>query len=51
MSQVARARNGLSKLGVGRGDRVAAYMPNIPETVVADARDGEPGSGVLVLCS
>jgi acetoacetyl-CoA synthetase len=32
--QVARARAGLLELGVGRGDRVAAYMPNIPETVV-----------------
>ncbi len=32
--QVARARHGLSRLGVGAGDRVAAYMPNIPETVV-----------------
>ena len=32
--QVARARSGLSKLGVGPGDRVAAFMPNIPETVV-----------------
>ena len=26
---------GLRALGVGRGDRVAAYMPNIPETVAA----------------
>ena len=33
--QVARARKGLQRLGVGRGDRVAAYLPNIPETVVA----------------
>jgi acetoacetyl-CoA synthetase len=33
--QVARARNGLQQLGVGRGDRVAAYLPNVPETVVA----------------
>jgi acetoacetyl-CoA synthetase len=33
--QVARARSGLVRLGVGRGDRVAAYLPNIPETVVA----------------
>jgi acetoacetyl-CoA synthetase len=32
--QVARARAGLQRLGVGRGDRVAAYMPNIPETIV-----------------
>ena len=33
--QVARARAGLERLGVKRGDRVAAYMPNIPETLVA----------------
>ena len=32
---VAAARGGLCRLGVGRGDRVAAYLPNIPETVVA----------------
>ncbi|MGR9263684.1 acetoacetate--CoA ligase [Rhizobium leguminosarum] len=25
----------LRKMGVGRGDRVVAYMPNIPETVIA----------------
>jgi acetoacetyl-CoA synthetase len=33
--QVARARAGLARLGVGRGDRVVAYLPNLPETVVA----------------
>ncbi len=33
--QVAAARAGLLHLGVRRGDRVVAYMPNIPETVVA----------------
>jgi acetoacetyl-CoA synthetase len=33
--QVARARAGLQRLGVGPGDRVVAYLPNIPETVVA----------------
>src|SRR5262245_47063999 len=33
--QVARAAAGLRRLGVGPGDRVVAYMPNIPETVVA----------------
>jgi acetoacetyl-CoA synthetase len=32
---VARCRAGLIKLGVVRGDRVAAYLPNIPETIVA----------------
>ena len=34
-SQVARARAGLVELGVGKGDRVAAWMPSAPETVVA----------------
>ena len=33
--QVARARAGLARLGVGKGDRVVAYLPNIPETLVA----------------
>jgi acetoacetyl-CoA synthetase len=32
--QVRRAAAGLRALGVERGDRVAAYLPNIPETVV-----------------
>lgn len=33
--QVARARTGLARLGVGRGDRVVALLPNVPETVIA----------------
>ena len=33
--QVARARAGLRRLGIGPGDRVVAYLPNIPETLVA----------------
>jgi acetoacetyl-CoA synthetase len=33
--QVAAARAGLQRLGVGPGDRVVAYLPNIPETLVA----------------
>src|SRR5829696_8085064 len=33
--QVARCAAGLRRFGVERGDRVAAYMPNVPETVVA----------------
>jgi acetoacetyl-CoA synthetase len=33
--QVARIRGGLRALGVGPGDRVAAYMPNIPEAIAA----------------
>jgi len=32
---VAAAAGGLRALGVGRGDRVVAYMPNIPETLIA----------------
>lgn len=32
--QVRRARAGLRRLGVGVGDRVAAYAPNVPETLV-----------------
>jgi acetoacetyl-CoA synthetase len=32
---VARARAGLERLGVGPGDRVVAYLPNIPATLVA----------------
>ena len=33
--EVGRVRKGLARLGVGPGDRVAAYLPNIPEAVVA----------------
>ena len=32
--QVARARAGLVRAGVVEGDRVAAYSPNIPETLI-----------------
>jgi acetoacetyl-CoA synthetase len=34
-AQVAAAAAGLRALGVGPGDRVVAYMPNIPETLIA----------------
>jgi acetoacetyl-CoA synthetase len=34
-AQVAAVAASLREMGVGRGDRVAAYMPNLPETVVA----------------
>jgi acetoacetyl-CoA synthetase len=34
-AQVAAVAAGLRALGVGRGDRVVAYMPNIPETLIA----------------
>ena len=33
--QVARARAALAGMGVGRGDRVAGYLPNVPEALVA----------------
>ena len=33
--EVARVRTGLARLGIGPGDRVAAYLPNIPEAVIA----------------
>jgi acetyl-CoA synthetase len=33
--RVSRFANGLKKLGVGKGDRVAIYMPMIPELAVA----------------
>ena len=33
--QVASVAAGLRELGVERGDRVVAYLPNIPETLVA----------------
>src|SRR5262245_24977447 len=31
---VRRVRSGLQRLGIGPGDRVAAYLPNTPETLV-----------------
>jgi acetoacetyl-CoA synthetase len=34
-AQVAATATGLRALGVERGDRVVAYMPNIPEAIVA----------------
>jgi acetoacetyl-CoA synthetase len=34
-AQVAASAAGLRALGVERGDRVVAYMPNIPEAIVA----------------
>lgn len=34
-AQVSRFRQGLQALGIGKGDRVAGFMPNMPETVVA----------------
>ncbi len=34
-AQVAATATGLRSLGVERGDRVVAYMPNVPEAIVA----------------
>ncbi len=34
-AEVARVRAGLTSLGVGLGDRVAAYLPNSPEALIA----------------
>ncbi|MPZ13860.1 MAG: acetoacetate--CoA ligase [Chloroflexi bacterium] len=33
--QVSAAAAGMRRLGVGRGDRVVGYLPNVPEAVVA----------------
>ncbi|HEV2131123.1 MAG TPA: acetate--CoA ligase, partial [Longimicrobiaceae bacterium] len=33
--EVSRAANALKKLGVGKGDRVAVYLPMIPEAAIA----------------
>ncbi|RLV48272.1 acetate--CoA ligase [Nocardioides mangrovicus] len=33
--EVCKAANALAELGVGQGDRVAIYMPMIPETAIA----------------
>jgi acetyl-CoA synthetase len=49
-SEVSKAANALTELGVAKGDRVAIYMPMIPETVVAMlacARIGAPHTVVF----
>jgi acetyl-CoA synthetase len=49
-SEVQRAANALQNLGVSKGDRVAIYLPMIPEAVVAMlacARIGAPHSVVF----
>ena len=38
--QVARVRAGLVRLGVAKGDRVAGYLPNVPEDVTERALRG-----------
>ncbi len=34
-AQVAALQSALKNMGVGEGDRVAGYMPNMPETIIA----------------
>jgi acetoacetyl-CoA synthetase len=48
--QTARIRAGLQELGVQRGDRVAAYLPNVPEAVAAFLAVGSLGA-VWSCCS
>ncbi|HET6651179.1 MAG TPA: acetate--CoA ligase [Nocardioides sp.] len=48
--EVCKAANALTDLGVGKGDRVAIYMPMIPElvfTMLACARIGAPHTVVF----
>jgi acetyl-CoA synthetase len=48
--EVSKAANALTELGIGTGDRVAIYLPMIPEAVVsmlACARIGAPHSVVF----
>jgi acetyl-CoA synthetase len=48
--EVCKAANALADLGVGKGDRVAIYMPMIPETAIAMlacARLGAPHTVVF----
>ena len=50
LTMVSQAANGLTELGVRAGDKVAIYMPMIPETVVAMlacARLGAPHTVVF----
>jgi len=50
LREVCQAANALTELGVSKGDRVAIYMPMIPETVIAMlacARLGAPHTVVF----
>ncbi|HET7274578.1 MAG TPA: acetate--CoA ligase, partial [Longimicrobiaceae bacterium] len=49
-AEVGRAANALKKLGIGKGDRVAIYLPMVPEAAIAMlacARIGAPHSVVF----
>lgn len=49
--QVGRAASGLRRLGVGRGDRVVGYLPNVPETMVAFLACASIGAVLVVVRS
>jgi acetoacetyl-CoA synthetase len=49
-SQVATCAKRLTELGVRRGDRVVAYLPNVPETIVAFLATASLGA-VWSVCS
>lgn len=50
-AEVCRLAGALQALGVGRGDRVALYMPNVPETYVAFFATLKIGAVVMPLFS
>ena len=47
---VSRMQQALAKAGVGEGDRVAAFMPNMPETLIAMLATASLG-GTFTSCS
>lgn len=49
--EVNRAANALRSLGVGEGDRVAVYMPVLPETIIATLASWKIGAIVVPLFS
>lgn len=49
-SETARLRRGLAALGVGPGETVAAYAPNIPETIAAFLATASLG-GIWTSCA
>src|SRR5204863_7051533 len=48
--EVSRMTQALAAAGVGKGDRVAAYLPNVPEAVIAMLAVASLG-GVWTSCS
>jgi acetoacetyl-CoA synthetase len=49
-AEVGAARRGLQRLGVGAGDRVAAYLPNVAEMLVAFLASASLGA-VFTTCA